>query len=136
MKILLVLLLLVSSVSFSQKTITVVRDTTVKTPERNSPRDKFYKLALVLSNGRIVADTSKFLIGKGSLPNGDFNFIATASNTMEAKLKKNTPLKVIEVIKIKKKGKEKYGYTYTIYCEGGYHVQLEDAVLAGEIILD
>jgi hypothetical protein len=90
--------------------------------------------ALVLSDGRIIAPGMSLKLGKGTLINGDFNYIATPSNTMEAKLKRSTTLKSLKIEKIKKKGNAKVGFTYTIICEYDYHVQLEDAFASGELV--
>ena len=74
-------------------------------------------------------------LGEGTLPNGGFNYIATPSNSMEAKLKRDTKLKEIEVRELKKKGNQKYGYRYVIIAEGHYLIQLENAIASGEILL-
>lgn len=60
--------------------------------------------ALLLSNDTIIYEGEKLTLGKGTLPNGDFNYIATPSNTMEAKLKAHNSMKEIQIIEIKKKG--------------------------------
>jgi hypothetical protein len=91
--------------------------------------------ALLLSNGTIVYQGEKLTLGKGTLPNGDFNYIATPSNTMEAKLKAHNNLKGIEVTEIKKRGDKKFGYKYIVIGEGNHLIQLEDAIATGEIIL-
>lgn len=89
----------------------------------------------MLSNGSVVKENDKIKLGKGTLPNGDFNYIATPSNTMEAKPKRDTRIKEIRINEIKRKGKEKYGYKYIVICEGNYILQLEDAIATGEIVL-
>lgn len=129
----LLILLLLPFFSFSQ--IKIVKDTSVVVKVRDWPHAKEKHIALVLSNGQIITQVNDLKLGKGSLPNGDFNFIATPSNSMQAKLKAGTMLKEIKIDEIKVKGNKKFGYSYIIICEGNYLVQLEDAVAAGEIIL-
>jgi hypothetical protein len=91
--------------------------------------------AVILSNGDTVVHNTALKLGKGSLPNGDFNYIATPSNTMEAKLKRTTSMTRIQLGDIIKKGNKKYGLKYIFKAEGNYLIQLEDAVSSGEIVL-
>jgi hypothetical protein len=104
--------------------------------QRNWPHTHYTVDGLVLSNKDTVGEGDLLTLGKGSLPNGDFNYIATPSNTMEAKLKRSTRLKKIEVVNIRVRGNKKYGYKFIIEAEHNYLIQLEDAIYAGEIILN
>jgi hypothetical protein len=116
--------------------IYIVKDTTAHVKNVHSLLKQTEDMpAVLLSNGAVVYQGQFLEIGKGTLPNGDYNYIATPSNTMEAKLKRGTTLKSIEVMEIKKKGNVKYGYWYLIMGEDNYIIQLEDAIATGEIIL-
>lgn len=135
MKKILFFLLLSPFVGSSQQ-IRIVKDTSADTKNIHSPFGK--PRAVLLSNGAIIYEGQKLPLGKGTLPNGDFNYIATASNTMESKLKRTTSLTSIQLLYILKRGNKKYGYVYIFQAEGprdGYLIQLEDAVNAGEIVL-
>ena len=137
MKRLLFISFLLPVAVFSQEKVVIKEFIKVKDPEKSSwGKTKF--AAVVLSNQDTVAELDKLKLGKGSLPNGDYNYIATSSNTMESKLKGTTQLKEIELKFIMRKGNEKYGYVYVFQAEGprgGYLIQLEDAIVAGEIVL-
>lgn len=87
-----------------------------------------------MSNGDTLQPGTYLKLGKGTLPNGDFNYIATASNSMQAKLHRSTTLQYLEVKKLKQKGDEVFGFKYFIITEGSYLVQFEDAVATGEIV--
>jgi hypothetical protein len=150
MKQLLIILLLLPIAAMSQKdNIVIVNVMTQKDAHQLANWDairkdqKYYHeyndyelmYAVILSNGDTVVHNKPLKLGKGSLPNGDFNYIATPSNTMEAKLKRTTSLKEIWLMNIIKKGDKKYGFKYVFKAEGNYLIQLEDAVTAGEIVL-
>lgn len=149
MKQLAFLLLLLPFFSFAQENITIVKVMSEKDSHqlpywKEIKKDqKYYSdyddhellYAVILSSGDTVVHNTHLKLGKGSLPNGDFNYIATASNTMEAKLKRATTMREIHLRNIVKKGKEKYGFKYVFTAEGKYLIQLEDAVNAGEIVL-
>lgn len=127
--------LLIPAFASSQK-IHIIKDTTANEKNLHSPFGK--PKAVLLSNGTMIYEGQKLPLGKGSLPNGDFNYIATESNTMEAKLKGTTTLTSIQLLYINKKGNRKYGYIYIFTAEGprnGYLIQLEDAINEGEIVL-
>jgi hypothetical protein len=115
--------------------INIVKDTVVIARTTSFIHVNEHIPAVVLSNGSVVYEGEYIPLGKGTLPNGDFNYIATASNTMEAKLKFSTILKSIRLIEIKKKGGKKYGYKYFFIAEGGHLIQLEDAIATGEVVL-
>lgn len=120
----------------SQGVIYIVKDTTAHVKNVHSLLKQTEDMpAVLLSNGTVVYQGEHLELGKGTLPNGDYNYIATPSNTMEAKLKRGTTLKSMEVTEIKKKGNVKYGYWYLIMGEDNYIIQLEDAIATGEIIL-
>src|SRR5580704_13639245 len=80
MKILLTVVLLITcgiAGSQSLNNVTIIKDTTVRVPSRDWPHYADDKtLAIILSDGVILCDTSKIRIGKGSLPNGDFKYVA------------------------------------------------------------
>lgn len=135
MKYLFITLLIIPVLSFSQNRVSIIRDTTFKIAAREWPHYKDPKLAVFLSDGELITNLSIFKLGKGTLPNGDYNYIATASNSMEAKLKAGTLLKEIKVSEIRKRGNKKYGFKYIFRAEGKYLIQLEDAIASGEIIL-
>ena len=115
--------------------IRIVKDTSFAIKMREWPHAKEKHVALILSDGTIITQADNLKLGKGSLPNGDYNFIATPSNTMEAKLKGTTKLKQIELYDIRVRGDKKYGYKYIVMAEHNYLIQLEDAISSGEIIL-
>ena len=115
--------------------VTIVKDSIISTPTKSWPNTPTQMKVFNLSNGSYVYPGLNLKLGKGTLPNGDFNYIATPSNSMEAKLKRDTKLKEIRVKELKKKGNEKYGFRYIIIAEGNYLIQLENAIAAGEIIL-
>ncbi len=136
-----VFLLLAYGISSGQirSNVTILKDTTVRVPSREYPHYADTKsLAIILSDGVILTDTSSITIGKGSLPNGDFKFIARYSTidaqVYEVRLRGTTKSKMMEVQNITKKVTGNLTQ-YTIVCVGGYQVQLEEAVSAGEIIL-
>jgi hypothetical protein len=142
MKILLTVVLLAAySIASSQSLydVTILKDTTVRVPSRDWPHyadDK--SLAIILSNGVLICDTSKVRIGKGSLPNGDFKYIARfttlSSQVYEGRLKASTKSKMMEVQSITKRVYSKDVFQYDVFCIGGYHIQLADALSSGEII--
>ena len=125
----------------AQQKISIVRDTTYEVIIATVPYVKHKeKLGVILSTGEIVKEGTLLKVGKGSLPNGDFNFIATRSNTSDAKLKANTDRTWMRISDIKKKVNNRsnkvYGYHYTFYLEDRYLIDLENAILTGEIILE
>lgn len=133
-------LLMVYGIGRSQtpKTVTVKKDTTVRVPSREWPHYADQKsLAIIFSNGVILTDTSKIGIGKGSLPNGDFKYIARyttiSSQVYEVRLRGTTTSKMMEVQSVTKKVSGNVTQ-YAIICVGGYQIQLEDALSSGEII--
>jgi hypothetical protein len=93
-----------------------------------------FDYGVILSNGDTLYKGSKIKLGRGTLPNGDFNYIATPSNTMEAKLKRTTTLTEMKLKEINIKGNEKYGYKYYFKTDGGFLIQLENAAATGEIV--
>jgi hypothetical protein len=135
-KICFAIILIAPFFGFSQTKILISRDTIVKTHTPGQSLLKNYEktIAVILSDGTLIQVNTKLKLGKGMLPNGDFNYIATPSNTMEAKLKGNTPVKEMKIIEIKKSGNKKYGYKYIFLAEDKYIVQLEDAIATGEVI--
>lgn len=137
MKAIFFLIAIVPTSLFAQSTehVHIIKDTSVSVAAKSWPYSHSLQKGILLSDGQIINSASKLTLGKGSLPNGDFNYIATPSNSMEAKLKHTTTLKQIEVREIRKKGDKKFGYTYIIVCESHYLVQLDDAIASGEIIL-
>jgi hypothetical protein len=143
MKVLLtVVLLMFYSVGISQspEKVTIIKDTTVRVPSREYPYYADEKsIAVILSNGVMLSDTSKITIGKGSLPNGDFKYIARfttiSSQVYEVRLKGSTKSNMMEVQTITKRVYNKNVIQYDILCIGGYQIQLADALLSGEIIL-
>jgi len=137
MKKILLLLFIIPSSMFAQERIVIARDTMIKYPQKGSLLKVSEKeLAVILSNGSLIQHGDKLKLGKGTLPNGDFNYIATPSNSMEAKLKRDNKLDGIKIIEIIKKGNKKYGFKYVFKCEGNYLIQLEDAIATGEIVLN
>ena len=122
------------------RNVTIIKDTIVRVPSREYPHYADKKtLAIIFSNGIILSDTSRIRIGKGSLPNGDFKFvakfIAITSDVYESRLKKSTTSKMMEVKSITKRIYSKSVTQYDIYCIGGYHIQLANALSSGEVIL-
>ena len=87
----------------------------------------------IMSNGDTLREGGYLILGRGSLPNGDFNYIATPSNSMESKLKRTTTLSKIKVVELTRKGDREHGYKNIIVAAGNYRVQLEDALATGEI---
>src|SRR5664279_3638953 len=126
MKRLLFAVILVPSFMFAQNKLTIESFDRAKITTSLSPDSEHTQNFMVLSNGDSLFEGSKLKLGKGTLPNGDFNYIATPSNTMQAKLKRTTTLTELRIIKLKRKGEEKYGYKYFIVTEDNYLVQLED----------
>jgi hypothetical protein len=127
-------------ISQPREKATIIKDTTVRVPSREYPHYADEKsLAVILSNGVILSDTSKITIGKGSLPNGDFQYIARytsiSSQVYEVRLKGSTKSKMMEVQNITKRVDGNNGSQYDILCIGGYQIQLANALLSGEIIL-
>ena len=143
MKVLLTVVLLMffsAGISQSLEKVTIVKDTTVRVPSREYPHYADEKsLAVILSNGIILSDTSKITLGKGSLPNGDFQYIARfttiSSQVYEVRLKGSTKSIMMEVQKITKRVEGNNVSQYDILCIGGYQIQLTNALLSGEIIL-
>jgi hypothetical protein len=137
MKKYLLILLLFPLIVFSQNesgNILIVKDTVLKIYPAAHPKIGSYMLGVKFSNGQLLAGGMRVRLLKGSLPNGDFNFIATPSNTMEAKLKAKTKLKEMTIKNVLKKGNKKYGYKYVFQAaEGRYLVQAENALSSGEI---
>jgi hypothetical protein len=121
--------------SFSQEKITIVKFDHDKVATYLDPDHEKRQDFLVLSNNDSLFEGSLLKLGKGTLPNGDYEYIATASNTPASKLKRTTTLTELKIIKLKRRGEEKFGYKYFIITEGGYLVQLESAVATGEIII-
>lgn len=120
--------------------VTIIKDTTVRVPSRNWPHYADEKsLAVILSDGVLLCDTSKIRIGTGSLSNGDFKYIArfitTASQVYEVRLRGSTSSKMMEVESITKRVYGKNVFQYDVLCIGGYHIQLANALDSGEIIL-
>jgi hypothetical protein len=136
MKSILIILISLPLLSFAQQLITIEKYIPVWVKEPGWPHQNYLVHAVVLSSGDTIKPYMRLKLGKGSLPNGDYNYIATPSNTMEAKLKRTTKLTDIEIISIMQKGKKKYGYKYVFEAQGRYLIQLEDAIAAGEIILN
>jgi hypothetical protein len=137
-----VVLLMFYSVGIGQslEKVTIIKDTTVRVPSRQYPHYADEKsIAVILSNGVILSDTSKIRIGKGSLPNGDFQYIARfttiSSQVYEGRLKGSTTSKMMEVQTITKRVDGNNVSQYDVLCIGGYQIQLASALLSGEIIL-
>src|SRR5665213_721003 len=130
-----IVLILLSSHSFAQDKILITQYINVKQPVKPGSNIKSWTTAVVLSNGDTIPALSFLALGKGSLPNGDYNYIAKRSNTMEAKLRRSNKLNAIWLERIKRKGHIKYGFKYEFEAEGNYLIQLEDAVASGEILL-
>ncbi len=125
-------------ISQSPEKVTIIRDTTVRVPSREYPHYADEKsLAVILTNGVILSDTSKITIGKGSLPNGDFQYIARfttiSSQVYEVRLKGSTKSIMMEVQNITKRVDGNNVSQYDVLCIGGYQIQLADALLSGEI---
>jgi hypothetical protein len=135
-KILLPMFILTLSTLKAQTGITIDRIVTIPYIDPRPPHMKGVANILILSSGDTIHLGSVLTLGKGSLPNGDYNYIATPSNTIQAKLKRTNTLKEVKVIELSRKGKEKYGYRYYVKVEGGYLIQLEDAIATGEILFD
>lgn len=133
-KILLPVFILALSSVHAQQKITIVKFERANIKSPAFPKYKVWQNFIILSTNDTLFEGTILKLGKGTLPNGDYNFIATASNTMQAKLKRSTTLTEVKIIELNRKGNEKYGYKYFIKTEGGYLVQLEDAVVTGEII--
>ena len=127
-------LLFFPCLSFGQA-FTIIKDTVIQLPKAFKHEANIETLGVVLSNGAIVYKGMSVRLVKGSLPNGDYNYIATPSNSMEAKLKARTPKKELLIEKVLRKGNKQYGYKYIFIAEGNYLIQLEDALSAGEIEL-
>lgn len=124
----------------STSNVTIIKDTTIRVPSREYPHyDDEKSLAVILSNGVLLCDTSKIRIGKGSLPNGDFKFVARfttiSTQVYEVRLRGSTSSKTMEVESISKRVYSKDVFQYDVFCIGGYHIQLADALSSGEIIL-
>ena len=126
-------LLLIPCFSFCQNNVHILKDTAIWTPSLTRPNIHWWAFGVVLSNGQVVAKGGKIRLLKGSLPNGDYNYIATPSNSMESKLHARTKLKEMTIEEILRTGKKRYGYRYVFKSEGNYLIQLEDAISAGEI---
>jgi hypothetical protein len=143
MKILLTAVLLITcgiAGSQSLNNVTIIKDTTVRVPSRDWPHYADDKtLAIILSDGVILCDTSKIRIGKGSLPNGDFKYVARfttiTTEVYEVRLRGSTSSKTMEVQSITKRVYSKNDIQYDVFCIGGYHIQLANALASGEIIL-
>ena len=88
-----------------------------------------------LSNGDIIEKGTKLKLGTGTMPNGDFTYISAVTVT-EAHLKRTTQLKEIKVVDLERKGNKKYGYKYIFEAQGGFIIQLENAIATGEIVLN
>lgn len=130
-----VLILTLSSVHAQTSRVTIAEVKTVPWIDPRPPHMKGIINIMILSNSDTLHVGSMLPLGKGTLPNGDFDYIATRSNTPQAKLKRTTTLKEMKIIELNRKGDDKYGYRYYIKAEGGYLVQLENAIATGEIIL-
>jgi hypothetical protein len=143
MKVLLTVVLLMAhgiGMSQSLQNVTIIKDTTVRVPSREYPHYADEKsTAVILSDGVILSDTSRIRIGKGSLPNGDFQYIARfttiSSDVYEVRLKGSTDSKMMEVQSITKRVVSNSVSQYDVFCIGGYHIQLANALSSGEIIL-
>lgn len=135
-KILLPIFILAYATVNAQTVITISDMKTIPWVDPRPPHMKGKINVILLSNGDTLQIGQILKLGKGSLPNGDFNYIATPSNTSMAKLKRATTLKEIKIIELNRKGSEKYGYRYYIKVEGGFLVQFEDALATGEIIYE
>ena len=134
MKKILFLLLLIPHFTKSQERIAIIKDTLLKFPTKSWPHSPVVVRNILLSNGALLHVGSEIKIGKGTLLNGNYNYISRPSNSMEAKLRATTRLKSIRIIKIRKKGNDLYGFKYILIGEENYIIQLEDAVASGEII--
>lgn len=130
-----VFILTCTSIYAQSERITIKEMVTVPYIDPRPPHMHSRTNVVILSNGDTLHPGTFLKLGKGTLPNGDYDFIATPSNTMEAKLKRTTTLKELKLTDLYRKGKEKYGYKYIIKTEGNYSIQLEDAIATGEIIL-
>lgn len=129
----LAIFLVFPAITFCQSKITVERDTMTMARARDWPHATTRKRALILSNGQIIDTYSTLKLGIGSLPDGDYNFILT-SNSLDPKLKFNTPERELSISEIKKKGSKRSGYRYEIICQGNYVVDIDEALASGEII--
>lgn len=130
-----VLILTLSSVHAQTSKVTIAEVKTIPWIDPRPPHMKGIINIMILSNNDTLHVGSVLVLGKGTLPNGDFDYIATRSNTPQAKLKRTTTLKELKIIELNRKGDEKYGYRYYIKVDGGYLVQLENAIATGEIVL-
>lgn len=135
-KLLLPVLILTLSSAYAQTSaVTITELKTIPFIDPRPPHMHGHTNVILLSNGDTLRLGQMLTLGKGTLPNGDFNYIATPSNSPAAKLKRTTTLKELKIIELNRKGSEKYGYRYYIKTEGGYLVQLESAISTGEIVL-
>lgn len=130
-----VLILTLSSVHAQTSKVTIADVKTVPWVDPRPPHMKGYINIMILSNNDTLHVGSMLTLGKGTLPNGDYDYIATPSNTPAAKLKRSTTLKELKILELNRKGDAKYGYKYFVKVDGGYRVQLENAIATGEIIL-
>jgi hypothetical protein len=64
----------------AQNKILISRDTMTYVKSLSWPHAHEKMMALILTDGTLVEGNSIVKLGKGTLPNGDFNYIATQSN--------------------------------------------------------
>lgn len=139
-RLLAVLLLAISSASFSQSTVTIIGDTIANK-----------KQGVVLSNGNVIWEGDNLKCGRGTLPNGDFKYIHTSGSSWvalaSAKSDGTSPGIMplgrsfsglnLAVKTVKKAGNKRRGYKYILKVGGGnivnYEVELADAIATGEI---
>lgn len=109
---------------------------------------KIVKDTLFTTCGYKIIEGSDIKLGIGSLPNGDFKYIAIAAgswaNIMDPSMAKRGIGRrynghFLRVKRFRKDGNEKRGYVYTLIVGGGnianYDCDIESAILSGEVLV-
>lgn len=109
---------------------------------------KVIKDTLFTTCGYKIVEGSDIKLGAGSLPNGDFKYIAISAgswaNLMDPSMAKNGIGRrysghLLRVKRFRKDGSKKRGFTYTLIVGGGnianYDCDIENAIASGEVVI-
>ena len=103
--------------------------------------------SLITSSGFVIKPEDEILFGTGTMPNGDFKYIADSRTNVFTKPQKGVPPQVkkfcaghtYKVKKIRVDGNEKNGYTYAVILFGDgvkkYEMDADGAISSGEIVV-
>lgn len=115
---------------------------------QDSTLPRIVKDTLFTTCGYKIVEGSDIKLGVGSLPNGDFKYIAISAgswaNLMDQSMSKSGIGRrynghLLRVKRFRKDGNKKHGYVYNLIVGGGnianYDCDIESAIASGEVVV-